>query len=101
MSRVPKTTAGRWSVWLGVAFVVLMAISLLWAIAIGGDPARVVDNPFLPVLNLALNLAGLFSLVTGIFGIIKHREWSIALYLAGLYALAALLFLAGEFLFPH
>ena len=94
---------------LGVAFVALMALSLLVAVAIGGDAAAVADvvaaSPSLSILNvtlnLALNLAGLLSLLLGIFTIIKYKEWSVCKYLAVLYGLAILMFVLGEFLFPH
>ncbi len=96
---------GKWSVGLGIAFVVLMALSLLVAVAIGGDAAVIAASPLLSILNvmlnLALNLAGLLSLFLGIFTIIKHKEWSVCKYLAVLYGLAALIFVLGEFLFPH
>ncbi len=103
---MPKTRAGKWSVGLGIAFVVLMALSLLAAVAVGGNPAVVIAaSPLLSILNvtlnLALNLAGLLSFFVGIFTIIKHKEWSVCKYLAVLYGLAALMFVLGEFLFPH
>ena len=106
---MPKTRTGKWSVGLGIAFVVLMALSLLVAVTIGGDAdavaAVVAASPLLSILNvtlnLALNLAGLLSLLLGIFTIIKYKEWSVCKYLAVLYGLAALMFVLGEFLFPH
>ncbi len=104
---MPKTRAGKWSVGLGIAFVALMALSLLVAVAIGGiggDAAVVAASPLLSILNvtlnLALNLAGLLSLL-GIFTIVKYKEWSVGKYLAVLYGLALLMFVLGEFLFPH
>ncbi len=101
ISLMPKTRAGKWSVGLGIAFVVLMALSLLVAAAIGGDPTVTVGNPLFPILSVTLSLAGLLSFFVGIFTIIKHKEWSVCKYLAVLYGLAALMFVLGEFLFPH
>ena len=101
MLNMPKTRAGKWSVGLGIAFVVLMALSLLVAAAIGGEPTAIVGNPLVPILNVTLNLAGLLSFFVGIFTIIKHKEWSVCVYLAVLYGLAALMLVLGEFLFPH
>lgn len=103
---VPKTRLGKWSVGLGIAFVALMALSLLVAVAIGGDDAAVVaESPSLSILNvtlnLALNLVGLLSFLLGIFAVIKYKEWSVCKYLAVLYGLALLMFVLGEFLFLH
>ena len=102
---MPKTKLGKWSVGLGIAFVALMALSLLVAVTIGGDAAVVAASLLLSILNVtlnhALNLAGLLSLLLGIFTIIKYKEWSVCKYLAVLYGLALLMFVLGEFLFPH
>lgn len=106
MLNMPKTRTGKWSVGLGIAFVVLMALSLLQPLAIGGDPTVTVGNPFLrfllfPILSVTLSLAGLLSFFVGIFTIIKHKEWSVCVYLAVLYGLVALMFVLGESLYPH
>ncbi len=102
---MPQSRSGKWSVEFGIALVILMALSLIFAIAIGGDPAVIVANPLLSILNvalsLALNLAGLLSFIVGIYTIAKHKEWSIWKPLTVLYGLAVLMFLLGEFLFPH
>jgi len=106
---MPKIRLGKWSVGLGIAFVALMALSLLVAVTIGGDAANiaavVAASSLLSILNvtlnLVLNLAGLLSLLLGIFTIIKYKEWSVFKYLAVLYGLAALMFVFGEFLFSH
>jgi len=109
MIKMPNTKAGKWSVGLGIAFVALIALSILVAATIGGDAATIAAviaaSSLLLILNvalnLALNLAGLLSLLLGIFTIIKYKEWSVCKYLAVLYGLAVLLFVLGEFLFPH
>jgi hypothetical protein len=106
---MPKSRSGKWAVGLGIAFVALIALSVLVAVTIGGNAANIAAviaaNPLLLILNvtlnLALNLAGLLSLVFGIITIIKYKEWSVCKSLAMLYGLALLLFLLGEFLFPH
>jgi len=106
---MPQSRSGKWSVGFGIAFVVLMALSLLIAVTIGGDAANVATvvaaSRLLSIinvaLNLALNLAGLLSLVVGIIAIIRYKEWSVCKYLAVLYGFAVLMFVLGEFLFPH
>ena len=102
---MPKTRLGKWSVGIGIAFVVLTALSLLFAAAIGGNPTVIADNPLLSKLSITLSitftLAGPLSFLVGIFTIVKHKEWLVGKYLAVLYVLAALMFVLGEFLFPH
>ncbi len=105
MIKMPNTKAGKWAVGFGIANVVLTALSLLAAAAIGGDPAVIAGNPLFSILSVTLSvmfsLAGPLSLLLGIFTIIKYKEWSVCKYLAALYGLAVLLFVLGEFLFPH
>jgi len=102
---MPRTKSGKWSVGLGVALVVLLALSLLLAAAIGGDPAIIAANPLLSILSVTLSvmvtLAGPLSLLVGVFTIIKYKEWSVCKYLAVSYGLALLMFMLGEFLFPQ
>jgi hypothetical protein len=105
MIKMPNSKTGKWSVGFGIAFVVLMALSLLVAFVIGGDPTVIegstVVSILVLILNAALNFSGLLSLVLGIYTIVKYKEWSVGKYLAVLYGLALLLFVLGEFLFPH
>ena len=105
MIKMPKTKLGKWSVGFGIALVILMAFSLIFPFAIGGDPAVIEGNLLLSILNVALNLtfnlSGLLSFVFGIYTIVKHKEWSVWKPLAVLYGLAVLMFLFGEFFFPH
>jgi len=106
MIKMPNATTGRWSVGFGIAFVALMALSLFFAFIIGGDAthiaAVIAANAFLTILNtalnLTLNLAGLLSLLLGIFTIIKYKEWSICKHLVLLYGFAVLLFVLWLFL---
>ena len=105
MDFMPKSHSGKWAVGCGIVFVVSMALSLLTALAIGGDPEVIEGNRLLSILtialNLVLNLAGLLSLLLGFYTIFKYKEWSVWKPLAVLYGLALLFFLLGEFLFPH
>jgi hypothetical protein len=100
-----KTRSGKWAVGFGMALVVLTVLSLLFAAAIGGDPAVIAASPLLsvlaPILSIMFTLAGPLSFIFGIYTIIKHKEWSVCKPLAVLYILTLLLFLLGEFLFPH
>ena len=102
---MPQSRSGKWSVRFSIALVISVVLSLIFAVAIGGDSTVIADSPLLSMLNVALNLtlnlAGLLSLIVGIYTIIKHKEWSVWKPLAVLYGLTVLMFLLGEFLFPH
>jgi len=102
---MPQSRSGKWSLGFGIALVISMAFSLIFAVVIGGNPAVIEGNSFFSILNVALNLtlnlAGLLSVIVGIYTIIKHKERSVWKPLAVLYFLALLLFMLGEFLFPH
>jgi len=84
---MPKTRSGKWVVGFGVAMVVLLAISLIFAMAIGGNSAIVASNSLLSILAATLSvmftLAGPLSFFIGIYTIIRYKEWSIGrLFLA-------------------
>ncbi len=102
---IPKTRLGKWSVGFGIALVVLTALSVLFAVAIGGNPTVIAGNTLLSILSITLSvmvsLVGPLSFFLGIFTIVKHKEWSVCVSLAVLYGLAFLMFMLGEFLFPH
>lgn len=102
---MPKTVSGQWAVGLAIALVALTALSLIFAAAIGGDSAVVESSPLLKILaaiiSITSTLAGPLSLFAGIYTAIKHKERSIWKPLVKLYVLTLLMFLLGEFLFPH
>ncbi len=101
---MPKTRLGKWSVGLGIASVVLTAFSLLGAVAARVNP-DIVGNPLFSILSVALSVAfslvGPLSFLVGIFAIVKYKDWPVCKSLAVLYILAALMFVLGEFLYPH
>jgi hypothetical protein len=102
---IPKTRSGKWAVGFGVALVVLTALSLICAMAIGGNSDVIAGSRLLTILAGALSvmftLAGPLSFFVGIYTVIRHKDWSVCKPLAVLYILAFLMFMLGEFLFPH
>ncbi len=100
-----KTFSGKWAVWFGLALVALIALSLVFAAAIEGNSAVVANSKLLTILaniiSIIFSLSGPLSFFTGIYTGIKHKEWSVFKPLAILYALTIILFLVGEFSFPH
>jgi len=106
---MPKTKLGQWAVMSAAISTALIIFSLIIALIIGGDAnniANIMANNltlfiFNNVLNFALNLAGLASLILGGIAVIKDKDWIVIKFLAILYGLAIAAFLIGEFLFPH
>ncbi|MEI6267041.1 MAG: hypothetical protein WCP14_04095 [bacterium] len=106
---IPKSKIGKLAVLFAIIMAASMALSILIVLIIGGGSVHVAkvinDSPILLVLNvilnLSLNLAGLFSLVLGLYSFIRNKEWLVARYLAVLYFFIVILFILGEFLFPH
>ncbi|MFA4936980.1 MAG: hypothetical protein WC575_01630 [Patescibacteria group bacterium] len=102
---IPKSRSGKWAIGFGIALVMLTVFSLIFAAAIGGDSTVIADSSLLSilvaVLSVMFTLAGPLSFIVGIYTIIKHQEWLVCKPLVVLYVLALLLFMLGEFLFPH
>jgi len=104
-SFMPKSLLGKCAVGLGLVLVATMVLELLFAAAIGGDPAVIDANPLLSILaailSVTFTLSAPLSFLVGMITIIKNKEWSICKPLGVFYALTFLMFLIGEFAFPH
>ena len=90
----PKSLLGRWSVGLAAAFILLLVLSGVLT-GLGG----VGPGPVGPIVGVAFGISGIAALVTGLISMIKSKERSILVYLG--MGLLVLVFLLGEFLFPH
>ncbi len=93
---LPKTLLGRWSVGLGVAFILLQLLSGILT-GLGG----VGPGPIGPMIGVAFGVSGIAALVTGLISVIRSKERSILVVLAMLVGLFCVFFFLGEFLFPH
>jgi len=106
---IPTSKIGKLAVLFAIIMASSMALSILIVLIIGGGSVHVAkvinDSSILlilnTILNLSLNLAGLFSLVLSIYSVIRYKEWSVLRYLAVLYSLVIIMFILGELLFPH
>jgi len=107
-SIMPKTTLGKWSVWLIIAMFLLFFIgssltnSLYSSVPSGNT---ILDDsagrPVLVLSMLAGMAVGVSALITGLLAIIRHKERSLLVYASSLIGAMLLVLLAGEFLFPH
>ena len=97
---IPKTTMGKWSTGLIITSFLFFAVFLIEVASglVGGD-TWTWDWP--AITMLLAGVSAISSLVTGIIGIVKSKERSVLVFLATLIGLFVLIFVLGEFLFPH
>ena len=97
----PKTPLGKWSVWLIVAFVLLIVVFQLLVSSgqRGGD--TFLDNMLLTIPMFLAGICGISSLVIGLIGITISKDRSILVFLASILGLFVLIFVLGEIIFPH
>lgn len=94
ISTLPKTSLGRWAVGLGMPTLLLFTYPLLVRL---GRVAGFIAAYF----NMALIISGIAALIIALIATIKNKERSILIFLAMLLGLFDLIFVLGEFLFPH
>lgn len=101
ISLKPKSTMGKWSTGLIIAFLLFLAVFLILVASgqRGGD--TFFSNLALTIPMLLAGVSGVSALVTGIIGIVKSRERSVLVFLATAIGLFVLVFSLGEILFPH
>ena len=102
----PKTVLGKWSLRSAAVFLTLFVFSLVMVgLSQRQEGEEFMMKPavrfFLIVEGLLAMVSGLAAFFLGIVSIVKHKERSVLIYLAAFVGLLTLLFLLGEFLFPH
>ncbi len=101
ISLKPKTTMGKRSTGLIIAFFLFFAVFLILVASgqRGGD--TFFSNLALTIPMLLAVVSSVSALVTGIIGIVKNRERSVLVFLATVIGLFVVMFSLGEILFPH
>ena len=103
---MPKTTLGRWSVWLIVAFFVLFILVQIIA-AVGRSQGAFDSDSFtiyqilIPITIIPAGICGIAAFVTGILSIIQSRERSVFVFLGTAIGMFVLFFVLGEVFLPH
>jgi len=98
---MPKTTLGKWSVALIVAFIVLL-VSFQFLVALGQRGGETFFSALvLTVPILIAGISGVSAFITGLIGVIRSRERSVIVYLAVAIGLLVLLWGLAEIIFPH
>ena len=103
-----KTTLGKWSIGLILAMPILFAMgmsftnSLYKSVPAGNTIlADIISRPALAIIMLTGFAAGISAFITGIMAIFKQKERAILVYLSSLVGAALILYIIGEFLYPH
>jgi hypothetical protein len=105
---IPTTALGK----LSLALIVLMPVlffaggvmtNVLYADVPAGNSILedIAGRPALAYTMLAGMLSGVSAFAVGLFAIIRQKEQSPLVYVTTIAGALLLLFLAGEFLFPH
>jgi len=100
------TTLGRWSVKLIIVFFALFILVQIIS-AIGRAMGAFDSNSFnlfqilIPITIIPAGVCGVAAFVIGILSIIKSKERSVFVFFSTAIGLFVLLFVLGEFLFPH
>jgi hypothetical protein len=103
-----KTTLGKWSIGLILAMPILFAMgtsftnSLYQSVPAGNTIfADIISRPALAITMLAGFAAGISAFITGIVAVFKQKERAILVYLSSFIGVGVILFIIGEFLYPH
>jgi hypothetical protein len=105
---MPETKLGKVSVLLIIAMPVLFLIGstlaglLYRGLSAGSSITEdLMARPALALAMLAGMVCGISAFLTGLFAIVRQKENALSVYLATSIGGMLIVFLAGEFLFPH
>lgn len=102
--RLPTTSLGRWSMWLGVAFLAMFALNSVFVGIFGAttDPQlNYISRTYMPYYGIAMLLVGFSAGIVALVAVIRQRERSLVTMLTVLPALFVVVLLVGELVFPH
>jgi phosphatidylglycerophosphate synthase len=98
---LPKTRLGKWSIILIIVFILLLLLFFL-LVSLGergGD--TFFSNLKLTIPMLVAGACAIASFFTGLISIIKKKERCVFVFIATIIGFLVLLFVIGEFSFPH
>lgn len=104
---MPKTTLGRWSVWLILGMPVFFYIGFSFVNFYDTVPAGktipqdIVMRPGIALPMLAGMISGISAFMTGLASITRKKERALLVYISTIIGGLLILFLLGELFFPH
>lgn len=103
-AKLPVTPLGKWSMWIAAAFVVMFAINTVLVGVFGqttNEAMQAFSQSYLPYWGIALAACGLASGIVGLIAIVRQHERSLLTLLTLIPGAFMVVFLIGEFAFPH
>ena len=104
----PKTKLGWWSLGLAAAMPVLFFMGMSFtnllykSVPAGGTILNdIAVRPVLALTMLAGMVSGISAFIIGLIAIIRQKERALLVYGATLIGALLIIFLFGEFIFPH
>ncbi len=103
MQILPKTSLGKWSIGLTIAFFLLFVLHQTFAATVRRNPLPNPDSPSPVILMVVVTdyVSGIISFLTGLISIIRNKERAFLVFLVVIAGFLALLFLIGEFLWAR
>jgi len=97
---LPKSSLGRWSVGLAVAFFLLFVLHQTFAASVRRNPLLNPGSPSPVILMVVVTdyLSGIVAFLIGLISIIRNKERAFPVFLVVIVGFLVLLFLTGEFL---
>ncbi|QQG49666.1 MAG: hypothetical protein HZB70_02610 [Candidatus Berkelbacteria bacterium] len=97
---MPKTSLGKWSVTLAIAFFVFVAVQVLFVTSGERGGEEFFDNWSLAVTGLGAAASAVAAFICGVIALVKG-ERSVAVYIAIIVGAFMLVFLLGEIWTEH
>ena len=103
MQILPKTSLGKWSIGLTIAFFLLFVLHQTFAATVRRNPLPNPSSPSPVILMVVVTdyVSGIISFLTGLISIIRNKERAFLVFLVVIAGFLALLFLIGEFLWAR
>ena len=105
---MPKTTLGKWSIWLMAAMLLMFFFgsSLSRSIYDSAPAGNTIledfaGRPALALSMLAGMLSGVAAFITGLLAILRQKERALLVYASCALGAMLLVLLVGEILLPH
>jgi drug/metabolite transporter (DMT)-like permease len=97
----PRAKYGKWSIYFILAFAIFLAVFLLLVESGERGGATFFSNLKLTIPFLAAAISAIAAFFTGLFSVFKEKNHSVLVYFAIIVGLFVLIFLIGEFTYPH
>lgn len=107
ISFTPKSSLGKYSIGLILAMPILFYLGMSFVDFYKFTPAGetilkdIISRPLIALPMLGGFFSGITSLILGLFGIIKNKDYSILVFMSTLIGFLVLLWVFAEILFKH